>query len=65
MSSAKTKINPGSCATQNWYHILGLVENGKKAIFRTNAQIEPWIQLDLHNELFVVVVDIYIIIMIL
>ena len=56
MSSARTQINPGDCATQNWYNVLGLIEGGKKAIFRTNAQIEPWIQLDLHAELFVVLV---------
>ena len=56
MSSHSTLINPGSCGTYNWRNVFGMVENGKKAIFRTNSQVEPWIQLDLGHELLVVIV---------
>ena len=58
MSSSLTKSNPGSCATNNWRNVLGLIENGKRAIIRTNSQIQPWIQLDLGQELLVVTVSI-------
>ena len=57
MSSHSTKINPGICATNNWRNLLGQIENGKKAIFRTNYQMEPWIQLDLGHQLLVVSVS--------
>lgn len=53
MSSPFTRINYGMCATSEWHNVFGLVENGKKAVFRTNRMIEPWIQLDLLSELFV------------
>ena len=58
MSSHSTMINPGTCATSNWRNIIGLVEKGKKAIIRTNYQLQPWIQLDLGKELFIVSVSI-------
>ena len=42
MSSPFTRINYGMCATSEWHNVFGLVENGKKAVFRTNRMIEPW-----------------------
>ena len=57
MNSKLTKINPGKCATNNWQNVFGSVEKGKKAIFRTNALLEPWIQLDLGQEMNVVLVS--------
>ena len=54
MSSHSTKMNPGVCAPGNWRNLLGLIEQGKRAIFRTNYQQQPWIQLDLGQELLVV-----------
>ena len=58
MSSHTTKMNPGTCAPANWRNLLGLIEHGKKTIFRTNYQQQPWIQLDLGQELLVVNVSI-------
>ena len=52
-----TKFNTGKCGTYNWRSVFGSVEKGKKAIFRTNTQISPWIQLDLGHELLVVLVS--------
>ena len=37
--------------------MFGSVENGKKSIMQTNIQLEPWIQLDLGEELMVVLVS--------
>ena len=60
MTSLSTIINNGYCATNNWENLFGLIENGKKAVFRTNRQIEPWIQLDLHSELQIIQVEYYV-----
>ena len=57
INSKFTKFNPGKCGTYNWRSVFGSVEKGKKAIFRTNTQISPWIQLDLGHELLVVLVS--------
>ena len=57
MNSKFTKYNPGDCGTYNWRNVFGSVESGKKAIFRTNMQIHPWIQLDLGSELMVIMVS--------
>ena len=57
LNSKLTKFNPGKCGTPNWRSVFGSVENGKKAIFRTNKQIGPWIQLDLGLELMVIIVS--------
>ena len=57
MNSKFTKTNPGYCGTHKWRNVFGSIESGKKAIFRTNMQIHPWIQLDLGTELMVVLVS--------
>ena len=57
MNSKFTKYNPGVCGTNNWRNVFGSIERGRKAIFRTNMQIHPWIQLDLGSELMVVIVS--------
>ena len=50
MASKLTKYNPGDCGTEGWRSVFGIIEHGKKAIFRTNRQMNPWIQLDLGQE---------------
>ena len=54
MNSRNTKINPGSCATKHWRNLFGIIEEGKKVVYRTNAQNYPWIQLDLGMEMEVI-----------
>ena len=57
MNSISTKTNPGHCETLEWKKMFGSVENGKKSIMQTNIPLEPWIQLDLGEELMVVLVS--------
>ena len=54
MNSGLTKINPGSCRTPDWRNKFNLVSGGKKIVWRTNAAIHAWIQLDLRASVRVV-----------
>ena len=54
MNSGLTKINPGSCRTPDWRNKFNLVSGGKKIVWRTNAAIHAWVQLDLRASVRVV-----------
>ena len=54
MNSGMTQMNGGSCATKNWRNLFNLVIDGKKVVWRTNAQQHPWLQLDLNQDLYVI-----------
>ena len=54
MNSGMTRINPGTCATNNWRNLFNTVTDGKKVVWRTNAQQHPWLQLDLNQEVNVI-----------
>ena len=54
MNSGMTQINGGSCSTKNWRNLFNLVIDGKKVVWRTNAQQHPWLQLDLNQDLYVI-----------
>ena len=56
-NSRMTKVNPGSCGSQNWRNELNKVVRGKKVVWRTNAQQHPWLQLDLKEEMNVIKVS--------
>ena len=53
-NSRMTKMNPGTCGTKNWRDLLNKVVQGKKVVWRTNAQQHPWIQFDLREEFQVI-----------
>ena len=54
MNSGLTKINPGSCRTPDWRNKFNLVSGGKKIVWRTNAAIHAWVQLDLRASVRVI-----------
>ena len=54
MNSGLTKINPGSCRTPDWRNKFNLVSGGKKVVWRTNAAIHAWVQLDLRASVRVI-----------
>ena len=54
--SKMTKINPGSCSIEKWKNMLTSFINGKKPILRTSKQRNPWIQLNLGQEVAVLAV---------
>ena len=54
MNSGLTKINPGSRRTPDWRNKFNLVSGGKKIVWRTNAAIHAWVQLDLRASVRVV-----------
>ena len=54
MNSGMTQMNAGSCGTKNWRNLFNLVTDGKKVVWRTNAQQHPWLQLDLNQDLYVI-----------
>ena len=54
MNSGMTKINPGNCATRDWRNQFNLVTAGNKVVWRTNAQLMPWIQLDMRKDVRII-----------
>merc|ERR1712117_463094 len=54
MNSGMTKINPGNCATRDWRNQFNLVTTGNKVVWRTNAQLMPWIQLDMRKDVRII-----------
>ena len=56
-NSRMTKINPGNCGSPSWRDSLNKVVQGKKVVWRTNAQKHPWVQFDLKEEMNVIKVS--------
>ena len=46
-----------SCSGESWRQQLGSLYNGQRLGLTTARQTQPWLQLDLHFDLFIVLVN--------
>ena len=51
--SKLTKLNPGKCSVIKWKNSLKSYFNGKKIIIVTPKQIDPWLQINIGQELLI------------
>ena len=56
--SKLTKINPGKCSIIKWKNSLQSYFNGKKIVVATPKQIDPWLQINLGQELLINAVNV-------
>ena len=46
-----------TCPGESWRQQLGSLYNGQRLVLTTARQTQPWLQLDLHFDLFIVLVN--------